>query len=118
MDRANDELTHFPIACIIIRIAVVWFPLLIKILTEIEYWYWFLHSSLTFLTSSLLAPYYVIGLIGELFQEKRLESQISYRARLCQAKFLSGETIRRARFSLPSENSSLYARRKISPNKG
>ena len=42
---------------------------------------------------------------------------IPYRAKLCRAKFSSGETIRRAKFSSLKEKFVTFARRKVSPNK-
>ena len=42
---------------------------------------------------------------------------IPYRAKLCRAKFSSGETIRRAKFSSLNEKFVTFARRKVSPNK-
>ena len=44
-------------------------------------------------------------------------SFIPYRAKLCRAKFSSGETIRRAKFSSLNEKFVTFARRKVSPNK-
>ena len=42
---------------------------------------------------------------------------VPYRAKLCRAKFSSGETIRRAKFSSLNEKFVTFARRKVSPNK-
>ena len=42
---------------------------------------------------------------------------LPYRAKLCRAKFSSGETIRRAKFSSLNEKFVTFARRKVSPNK-
>ena len=55
------------------------------------------------------------GLVKE--EYKRFQkSNIPYRAKLCRAKFSSGETIRRAKFSSPSQKFVTFARRKVSPD--
>ena len=46
-----------------------------------------------------------------------IKYKLLYRAKLCRAKFSSGETIRRAKFSSLNEKFVTFARRKVSPNK-
>ena len=41
--------------------------------------------------------------------------RLPYRAKLCRAKLLSGETIRRAKFSSLNEKFVTFARRKVLP---
>ena len=51
------------------------------------------------------------------FDYAKAETHVPYRAKLCRAKFSSGETIRRAKFSSLNEKFVTFARRKVSPNK-
>ena len=70
--------------------------------TSVHY-YTFLHlPSLIEMSSSLL------------FKTQKL-SNLPYRAKLCRAKFSSGETIRRAKFSSLKKNSSLSPDKKFRP---